>query len=75
MESENAVVYQIPIVCGFRYTVQIGRCVNERMKGHKINVKLKASGSDMVKHLRDRNKCFQKWGIRSVLEFEKDDTK
>lgn len=55
VECAEGVVYQIPLSCGNKYIGQTGRCVNDRLRAHRLGVRNYRDG-----HLSDhcqRCKC------------------
>lgn len=59
------VVYCIPLTCGKVYIGQTGRCVNERLRGHRASLRASPSGHLAV-HC-DRGGCSPVFGDTNIL--------
>lgn len=52
------VVYEIPVACWLRYLRQTVRCFNERILQHLRNIRIKASESQLIRHVIDCSNCY-----------------
>nr|XP_054933026.1 uncharacterized protein LOC126542008 [Dermacentor andersoni] len=51
VKCEEGVVYHIPMKCGKEYIGQTGRCINERLREHKLSLK-NGYGSNLPLHCK-----------------------
>lgn len=69
---EEAAVYDMLMVCGFKYVGQSGRCLNDRILEHRKVVASNSPSSEIVKHHDECTNGFPDCTETEVLGKERD---